>query len=95
VELDDPAFPDITVSFDSDEDTADKVGYVHGAVKANAQEDDVVFVGETTASTDITAMQVNILPQIFTRGGFKFSESCSTKGSTFWPQPYNDGFLME
>ncbi len=65
VELDNAAFPDITISFDSDEDNADKVGYVHGAVKANAQEEDVVFVGETTASTDITAMQVNILPQTF------------------------------
>jgi hypothetical protein len=42
VELDDaPLFPDITVSFDSDEDNAVKVGYVHGAVKANAQEDNV------------------------------------------------------
>jgi hypothetical protein len=65
VELDDAAFPDITVSFDSDEDNADKVGYVHGAVEANAQEDNVVFVGETTASTDITATQVNTLPQTF------------------------------
>jgi hypothetical protein len=65
VELDNAAFPNVTVSFDSDEDNADKVGYVHGAVKANAQEDDVVFVRETTASTDVTATQVNILPQTF------------------------------
>ncbi len=65
VELDDAAFPYITVSFDSDEDNADKVGYVHGAGKAKAQEDDVIFVGETTASTDITATQVNILPHTF------------------------------
>ncbi len=65
VELDDAAFPDITVSFDSDEDNADKVGYVHGTGKAKAQEDDVIFVRETTASTDITATQVNILPQLF------------------------------
>jgi hypothetical protein len=65
VELDNAAFPDITVSFYSDEDNADKVGYVHGAVEANAQEDNVVFDGETTASTNGTTMQVNILPQTF------------------------------
>jgi hypothetical protein len=65
VELYDAAFPDIIVSFDSDEDNADKVGYIHGAGKAKAQEDNVIFVGETTASTDVTAMQVNILPQFF------------------------------
>jgi hypothetical protein len=65
MELGNAAFPDITVSFDSDEDNADKVGYVHGAVEANVQEVDVVFVGETTASTDITATQVDILPQTF------------------------------
>jgi hypothetical protein len=56
------AFPDITVSFDSDEDNADKVGYVCGAGEAKAQEDNVIFVGETTALTDITATQVNTLP---------------------------------
>ncbi len=46
MELDNAAFPDIDImlSFDSDEDNADKVGYVHGAVKANAQEDDVFFL---------------------------------------------------
>jgi hypothetical protein len=65
VELDDAASPGITVSFDSDEDNADEVGYVHGAGEAKAQEDNVIFVGETTASTDATAMQVNILPQTF------------------------------
>ncbi len=41
------AFPDITVSFDSDENNDDKVGYIHGAGKAKAQEDDVIFVRET------------------------------------------------
>jgi hypothetical protein len=66
MELDDAAFTDITVSFDSDEDNDDKVGYVHGAGKAKAREDDVIFVGETTtSSTDVTATQVNILPQTF------------------------------
>jgi hypothetical protein len=65
VQLDDTAFPDITVSFDSDGDNDDKVGYHHGAGKAKAQEDDVVLVGGTTASTDITATQVNIFPQTF------------------------------
>ncbi len=65
VELDDTAFLDITGSFDSDEDNADKVAYVHDAVKANAQEDKVAFVRETTASTDVTTTQVNILPQTF------------------------------
>ncbi len=65
VELDDAAFPDITISFDSDEDNADKVGYVHGAGKAKAQEDNIIFVGETTASIDVTATQVIILPQTF------------------------------
>ncbi len=64
MELDDAAFPDITVSFDSDEDTAAKVAYVHDAVKANTQEDKVGFVRETTASTDVTTMQVNILSQL-------------------------------
>jgi hypothetical protein len=43
VELDNTAFPDITVSFDSDEDNADKVGYVHGAGEAKAQEGNVIF----------------------------------------------------
>ncbi len=62
VELDNAAFPDITVSFDSDEDNADKVGYIHGAGKAKAQENDVIFVRKTTASTGITATQVNTLP---------------------------------
>ncbi len=65
MELDDAAFPDVTVSFDSDEDNDDKVGYHHGGGKAKAQEDDVVLVGGTTASTDVTATQVNILPQTF------------------------------
>jgi hypothetical protein len=65
VELDDAAFPDITVSFDSDEDNDDKVSYHHGAGKAKAQEDNVVLVGGTTASIDITATQVNILHQTF------------------------------
>jgi hypothetical protein len=65
VELDDAAFPDITGSFDLDEDNADKVAYVHDAVKANAQEYKVAFVRETTASTDVTTTQVNILPQTF------------------------------
>jgi hypothetical protein len=67
VELDDAAFPDITVSFDSDEDNDEKVGYAHGAGKAKAQVYNVALVGGTTASTDITAMQVNILPQTFQR----------------------------
>jgi hypothetical protein len=62
MEFDNTAFPDITVYFDSDEDNADKVGYVCGAGEAKAQEDNVFFVGETTASTDVTATQVNILP---------------------------------
>jgi hypothetical protein len=65
VELDDAAFPDIKVSFDSDEDNDDKVGYANGAGKAKAQEGNVVLVGGTTASTYVTAMQVNILPQTF------------------------------
>jgi hypothetical protein len=65
VEWDGAAFPDITRSFHSDEDNADKVAYIHDAVEANAQEDKVAFVRETTASSDITSMQVNILPQTF------------------------------
>ncbi len=76
-------------------DNADKVGYAHGAVKANAQEDDVVFVGETTASADVTATQVNILPQTF-QGEVSNSVSLVVpKGSASWPQPHNDGFPME
>ena len=55
----------ITGSFDSGEDNADKVAYAHDAIKANAQEDKVAFDGETPASTDITTTQVNILPQTF------------------------------
>ncbi len=50
---------------DSDEDNDDKVAYVHDAVKANAQEDKVGFVGETSASTDVTTTQVNILHPTF------------------------------
>jgi hypothetical protein len=65
MELDNAAFLHITVSFDLDEDNDDKVGYAHGAGKAKAQEGDVVLVGGTTASTDVTATQVNILPQTF------------------------------
>jgi hypothetical protein len=63
VELDDTAFSDITVSFDSDEEYDNKVGYLHDAGKTEAQDDDVVLVGVRTASTDIPAMQPNILPQ--------------------------------
>ncbi len=63
MELDGTAFLNITGPFDSDEDNADKVAYVHDAVKANAQEDKVAFVTETTASTDVTTTQVDTLPQ--------------------------------
>jgi hypothetical protein len=63
VELDNATFPDITVSFDSDKEYDDKVGYHHGAGKTEAQDDDVTLVGVRTASTDIPAMQPNILPQ--------------------------------
>jgi hypothetical protein len=49
VELDDAAFLDITGSFDSDEDNADKKAYVNNAVKDNAREDKVAFVKEATA----------------------------------------------
>jgi hypothetical protein len=65
VELDDAAFPDITLSFDSDKEYDNKVGYHHGAGKTEAQDDNVVLVGVRTASTDIPAMQPNILPQTF------------------------------
>ncbi len=65
VELDNAAFPDITVSFDSDKEYDNKVGYHHGAGKTEAQDDDVILVGVRTASTDIPAMQPNILPQTF------------------------------
>jgi hypothetical protein len=63
MELDNTAFPDITVSFDSDKEYDNKVGYHHGAGKTEAQDDDVVLVGVRTASTEIPAMQPNILPQ--------------------------------
>jgi hypothetical protein len=56
VELDDAAFPDITVSFDSDKEYDNKVGCHHGAGKTEAQEDNVILVGVRTASTDILAM---------------------------------------
>ncbi len=65
MELDDAAFLDITGSFDSDEDNADKVAHVNDAVKANTQEAKVSFATETTASTEDTTTQVNILPQTF------------------------------
>jgi hypothetical protein len=68
VELDDAAFPDIKVSFDSDKEYDTKVGYHHGAGKTKAQDNDVVLVGVRTASTDIPAMQPNILPQTFQEG---------------------------
>jgi hypothetical protein len=63
MELDNAAFPNITGSFDSDEDKADKVAYVNDAVKDNAQEDKVAFVTETAASTEVTTTEVNVLPQ--------------------------------
>ncbi len=63
VELDNAAFPDITVSFDSDKEYDMKVGYHHGAGKSEAQDNNVSLVGVRTASTDIPAMQPNILPQ--------------------------------
>ncbi len=65
VELDDTPFPDIKVSFNSDKEYDNKVGYHHGAGKTEAQNNDVVLVGVRTASTDIPAMQPNILPQTF------------------------------
>ncbi len=58
-------FPDITVSFDSDKEYDNKVGYHHGAGKTEAQDDNLVLVGVRTVSTDIPAMQPNILPQTF------------------------------
>jgi hypothetical protein len=63
VELDDAAFPDITVSFDLGKEYDNKVGYHHGAGKTDAQDNNVVLVRVRTASTDIPAMQPNILPQ--------------------------------
>jgi hypothetical protein len=65
MELDNAAFQDITGSFYSDDDNTDKDAYVNDAFKDNAQEDEVAFVTETTASIDVTTMQVNILPQTF------------------------------
>jgi hypothetical protein len=65
MELEDAPFPDITVFFDSDKDYDNKVGYHHGAGKTEAQDNNVVLVGVITASTDIPAMQPNILPQTF------------------------------
>jgi hypothetical protein len=55
VELGDAAFPDIAVSFDSDKEYDNKVGYHHGVGKTEAQDDDVVLVRVRTASTDIPA----------------------------------------
>ena len=46
-------------------DNAVKDAYVNDFVKDNAQEDEVTFVTETTASTEVTTTQVNILPQTF------------------------------
>jgi hypothetical protein len=63
VELDDAAFPDITVSFDSDQEYDNKSGYHHGAGKTEAQDSNVILVRVRTASTDFPAMQPNILPQ--------------------------------
>ncbi len=65
MELDDAAFPDISVSFDSDKEYDNKVGYHHGAGKTEAQDNNVILVRVRTASTDIPAMQPNILPQTF------------------------------
>jgi hypothetical protein len=53
VELDNAAFPDITVSFDLDEDNDDKVGYHHGAGKSKTREDNVVLVGGTTQTSQL------------------------------------------
>jgi hypothetical protein len=57
--------PEITLSFDSDKEYDKKVGYHHGAGKTEAQDDNVVLVRARTASTDIAAMQPNIIPQTF------------------------------
>jgi hypothetical protein len=65
--LDNAAFPNIKVSFNSDKEYDNKVGYHHGAGKTEAQDNDVVLVGVRTASTDIPAMQPNILPQLSKR----------------------------
>jgi hypothetical protein len=65
VELDNAAFPDVAVSFDSDKEYDYKVGYHDGAGKTKAQDNDVILVGVRTASTDVPAMQPNILPPTF------------------------------
>jgi hypothetical protein len=65
MDLDDAAFPDIKISFNSDKEYDNKVGYHHGVGKTKARDNNVVLVGVRTASTDIPAMQPNILPQTF------------------------------
>jgi hypothetical protein len=100
VELDDTAFSDITVSFDSDEDNDDEVGYAHGAGKAKAHEDNVVLVRGITASTDVTATQVNILPQTF-QGDVSNSVSLAAPKADLlaptvqWRVPYGVRLLAE
>jgi hypothetical protein len=94
VELDNAAFPDVAVSFDSDKEYDYKVGYHDCPGKTKAQDNDVVLVGVRKASTDIPAMQPSILPPTF-QEDVSSSESCCTKGSTSWPRPYNGGFPMD
>jgi hypothetical protein len=65
VELDNAAFPDVAVSFNSDKEYDYKVGYHDGAGKTKAQDNNVVLVRVRTASTNILAMQPNILPPTF------------------------------
>jgi hypothetical protein len=49
----------------SDKEYVKKVGCHHGAGKTEAQDDNVILVRARTASTDIAAMQPNIIPQTF------------------------------
>jgi hypothetical protein len=95
VELDDAAFLDITGSFDSDEDNADKVAYVNDAVEDNAQEDEVAFCHRNNSIYRSHNYACQHTASNFPRGGFQFSESCSSKGSISWPRPYNGGFPIE
>jgi hypothetical protein len=65
VELDDAAFPDSQVSYNSDKEDDNNVGSHHGAVTNYAQDNDVMVVEVKPTLQDIPAMQQDIFPPSF------------------------------
>ncbi len=94
MELDDATFPDIIVSFDSDKEYDNNVGYHHGAGKTEAQDNDVILVGVRTASTDIQLCSQTCFLKLSKR---MFLILCILRHQRqhLPAQSYNDGFPMD